>query len=104
MKAQRMAVLFGVCLFLAGLPAVAAAQQTGQSLGDAARKVKEQQKQAPKTKVVWTNDNLPTSATVSVVGQAPQQGNAGECQRSTARREKQGLLTMPATLRRPTLN
>ena len=26
--------------------------------------------------MVWTNDNLPTSATVSVVGQAPQQGNA----------------------------
>lgn len=75
MKAQKAAVMLGICAFLAGLPGIAKAQQTGQSLADAARKAKEQQKQAPKAKVVWTNDNLPTSATVSVVGQA-QEGNA----------------------------
>jgi chromosome segregation ATPase len=75
MKAQKAAVVLGICAFLAGLPAVTRAQQTGQSLADAARKAKEQQKQAPKAKMVWTNDNLPTSATVSVVGQ-PQQGTA----------------------------
>lgn len=77
MKAQKAAVMLGICAFLAGLPGIAKAQQTGQSLADAARKAKEQQKQAPKAKVVWTNDNLPTSATVSVVGQ-PQQGNAAD--------------------------
>ncbi|MFZ3244148.1 MAG: hypothetical protein WA185_03655 [Candidatus Acidiferrales bacterium] len=77
MKAQKAAVILSICAFLVGLPGIAKAQQTGQSLADAARKAKEQQKQAPKAKVVWTNDNLPTSATVSVVGQ-PQQGNAAD--------------------------
>jgi DNA repair exonuclease SbcCD ATPase subunit len=75
MKAQKTAVVLGICATLAGLPVVATAQQSGQSLAEAARKAKEQQKQTPKAKVVWTNDNLPTSATVSVVGQ-PQQGSA----------------------------
>ncbi|MGB6877261.1 MAG: hypothetical protein WBD87_14640 [Candidatus Acidiferrales bacterium] len=82
MRVQRVAMLLGICAFLAGLPAAAAAQQTSQSLGDAARKAKEQQKQAPKAKIVWTNDNLPTSASVSVVGQPSQQdaSNTSEAQ------------------------
>ncbi len=86
MNAQKATVIFGICAFLAGLPAVAKAQQTNQSLADAARKLKEQQKQAPKAKMVWTNDNLPTSATVSVVGQ-PQQGNAASAIQSQSTEE-----------------
>lgn len=76
MRVQSVAALLGMTAFLAGAPGLIAAQQTGQSLGDAARKAKEQQKQAPKAKVVWTNDNLPTSASVSVVGQLPQPESA----------------------------
>lgn len=76
MKARQITVLLSGCVLFISLPAVANAQQTSQSLADAARKVKEQQKQAPQVKTVWTNDNLPTGATVSVVGPAPQQANA----------------------------
>jgi hypothetical protein len=74
MKAQRVVVFLGACALFGGLATFASAQQTSQSVADAARKAKEQQKQAAKAKV-WTNDNIPTSATVSVVGQAPQGGN-----------------------------
>lgn len=76
MRAQRTAILLGICISLMALPPAVSAQQTGQSLGDTAKKAKEQQKQAPKGKV-WTNDNLPTAATVSVVGQAPPENAAG---------------------------
>jgi glucose/arabinose dehydrogenase len=76
MKVQRAALLLAIGVLLAGLPAAVAAQQTSQSLADAARKAKEQQKQAPKAKIVWTNDNLPTTASVSVVGQAAQPADA----------------------------
>lgn len=76
MNGRRVAMFLGACALLGGLPAFVAAQQMSQSVADAARKTKEQQKQATKAKVVWTNDNIPTSATVSVVGQAPQGGTA----------------------------
>jgi glucose/arabinose dehydrogenase len=76
MKVQTIAVLLATGVLLAGLPAAVAAQQTNQSLADAARKAKAQQKQEPKAKIVWTNDNLPTTASVSVVGQTPQPANA----------------------------
>ena len=72
MKLQRLVVLLSVCGFCASMPATSVAQQTSQSAADAAKKAKEQQKPAPKAKV-WTNDNLPTAPTVSVVGQAPPQ-------------------------------
>lgn len=70
MNIRRMAIFAGICVSAAGMAGVSAAQQKTQSVAEAARKAAEQQKQsAPKTGVVWTNDNLPTSATVSVVGQ-----------------------------------
>jgi hypothetical protein len=72
---------------LLGLFATAAAwaapQQTqqDQSVAEAARKAREQQKEAPKAKVTWTNDNIPTTpGGVSVVGQpsaAAPASNAG---------------------------
>lgn len=73
MKLQRQIILLGACGIFATLPATISAREASQSVADAARKAKEQQKQASKPKV-WTNDNLPTSATVSVVGQVPQKG------------------------------
>lgn len=75
MKLRQLIVLFCVCGVFASLPAGSSAQQTSQSAADAARKTKEQQK--PKVKV-WTNDNLPTAATVSIVGQTPQQGDSAK--------------------------
>jgi hypothetical protein len=86
MKARRVAAFLGTCALFGGLATIAGAQQTqqtSQSVADAARKAKEQQKQGAKTKV-WTNDNIPTSATVSVVGQAPQAGNAANQETAAA--------------------
>lgn len=72
MKLQRQIILLCACGIFATLPVAISAQEASQpqSVADAARKAKEQQKPTPKPKV-WTNDNLPTSATVSVVGQVP---------------------------------
>lgn len=72
MRLRRWIVALSACSFLASLPAAISARQASQSAADAARKAKEQ-KQAAKAKV-WTNDDLPTAPTVSVVGEAPQQG------------------------------
>ncbi|MHB8484847.1 MAG: hypothetical protein ACYDCM_03805 [Candidatus Acidiferrales bacterium] len=45
-------------------------QQSSQSVAEAARKAQEKEKEAPRAKTVWTNDNIPnTPGGVSVVGQ-----------------------------------
>jgi hypothetical protein len=45
-------------------------QQSSQSVAEAARKAQEREKEVPKAKTVWTNDNIPnTPGGVSVVGQ-----------------------------------
>ena len=49
-------------------PAPAPAQE---SLADAARKAREQKKEAPKAAKVFTNEDLPSAGGVSTVGQAP---------------------------------
>lgn len=47
-------------------------QQPSDSLVEAARLAREQQKRAPKASVVWTNDNLPNSTgDISIVGPPP---------------------------------
>lgn len=46
------------------------AQEQKPSVAEAARKAREQKKEAPKAKVVFTNDNLPAGGAVSVVGGA----------------------------------
>jgi hypothetical protein len=51
----------------AGAQSTAAAPQQ-QSLGDVARKTREQKKETPKSAKVFTNDNLPTTGGVSTVG------------------------------------
>jgi chromosome segregation ATPase len=75
MKARKTALLLGLFAFVAG-PLPALAQQSGQSLAQKASKVTEQEKAAPKAKIVWTNENLPTSGDVSIVGKVPPQANA----------------------------
>jgi hypothetical protein len=56
-------------LFL--LPLEARAQQPGQSVADAARKAREQRKDAPKAGKVFTNDNIPAAGSVSAIGPPP---------------------------------
>lgn len=53
-------------------------QQSSQSVAEAARKTQQKEKEAPKAKTVWTNDNIPnTPGGVSVVGQpAPSSSSA----------------------------
>jgi hypothetical protein len=65
--------------------------QQGQSLADAARKVREQKKNAPKAAKVFTNDNIPAiSGGVSVVGKAAPApaGEAGAGETKPAPEEK----------------
>ncbi len=68
---QLMVVTLGTSLLFA--PALAFARQGNQdSVADAARKARAEQKTAPKAKLVIDNDNLDTlTGTVSVVGQEP---------------------------------
>jgi hypothetical protein len=54
---------------------VSAPQQ--DSLADAARKAREQQKKESKTPKVFTNDNIPTSGGISTVGVAVTTGDTG---------------------------
>jgi hypothetical protein len=68
---QLMVVALGTSLLFA--PALAFARQGDQdSVADAARKARAEQKTAPKAKMVIDNDNLDTlTGTVNVVGQEP---------------------------------
>ena len=60
-------------------------QQSGQSVAEAARKAKEKEKNAPKAKTVWTNDNIPNSpGEVSIVGQAPAASAASSSENAPA--------------------
>jgi hypothetical protein len=57
---------------LAGLmTSLLAAQQSGDSLADYARKKKNEKQSEPAPKRVYDNDNLPQSEHISVVGQQP---------------------------------
>lgn len=86
----------GAALIILGMGAAAAAgtarphgneqpgQQSGQSVAEAARRAREQQKNAPKAKTVWTNDNIPNSpGELSVVGQ-PAASAAGSSENAPA--------------------
>ncbi len=82
MKTLRVcvAILSGTFM-LAGIVS-AAAQQTGQqkpSLGEIARRLREQKKEASKPAHIWDNDNIPTTPNaVSVVGAPPPQPAAAK--------------------------
>lgn len=75
MRRAKIAVMMaaGVCALVAW-PAIALAapqqQQQGQSVAEAAKKAKDQQKTAPKAQTVWTNDSVGNiQGNVNVVGQ-----------------------------------
>jgi len=86
----------GAALIIMGLGTAAAAraarplpnklgQQSSQSVAEAARKAKEKEKNAPKAKTVWTNDNIPNSpGEVSIVGQAPAASAASSSENASA--------------------
>lgn len=67
----------------AGFAAAPQSSQSSQSVAEAARKAQEKEKEAPKAKTVWTNDNIPnTPGGVSVVGQ-PQPSSSSTAATST---------------------
>jgi hypothetical protein len=74
MKATRLGWIFLMPMVVAPAPPAAAAQQEGTpSVAEASRRAKEQKKNQPKPKQVWTNDNIPKNpGAISVVGQAEQ--------------------------------
>ncbi|HEV3252976.1 MAG TPA: hypothetical protein VG033_01115 [Candidatus Acidoferrales bacterium] len=53
------------------VPLEVRAQQPAPSVADAARKAREEKKEAPKTAKVFTNDNIPGAGSLSVVGPPP---------------------------------
>lgn len=67
-------------------PAQTSSGQTS-SVGDRARKVRQDQKGAPKP-VVFTNENLPRSSTISVVGKTGPATNPAKTQAQAAADEK----------------
>jgi hypothetical protein len=74
MKAIRLGWILLMPMVVAPAPPAAATQQQGTpSVAEAARRAKEQKKNQPKPKQVWTNDNIPKNpGAISVVGQAEQ--------------------------------
>src|SRR5271170_781984 len=76
MKITRLGVVVVVtALCVPGLLGASSAQTSQQqtpSLGDLARRLREQKKDQPKSKQIWTNDNIPTTpGAISIVGVPP---------------------------------
>ncbi|HXT74087.1 MAG TPA: hypothetical protein VN785_09570 [Candidatus Angelobacter sp.] len=74
--AMRCANIAALLIFVPGISSAGFAaapqssQQSSQSVATAARKAQQKEKEAPKSKTVWTNDNIPnTPGGLSVVGQ-----------------------------------
>jgi hypothetical protein len=85
--------------FLIGLSAIARAQAQSASLGDYARSVKQNKPQGTKAPAkVFDNDNLP-SATISVVGTAPQTATdaAKDSQQPDAKADDKTAASTPKT-------
>jgi len=83
MKTQTIGLLLASCGIFA-VPLAARAQQQDQSLAEKARQIREKEKTAPKASVVWTNQNLPTDAALSIVGQISSSTQSNERQASGA--------------------
>lgn len=81
-------------LFL--VPLEARAQQPGQSVADAARKAREQKKEAPKAVKVFTNDNIPGAGSVSVIGPPPAESTAAAKDDKDAGATSPKVVTPPA--------
>lgn len=61
-----------------------------ESLADAARKAREQKKEAPKTVKTFTNDNLPTEGGISTVGGTPSAASTTASSGTSAATEGKG--------------
>ena len=87
----RKTIGFGFLALLVCLPLRAQQQNsqqssTGDPVADAARKAKEQKKDAPKPKRVYTEDDLVTKKTdISVVGSAPTDSSTGQIDSTAAK-------------------
>lgn len=65
-------VVLGVALSASAAMAAAQGEQSQPSLGDVARKSREQKKPSPRPVHVWTNEDLPTTpGAISIVGTPP---------------------------------
>lgn len=73
MKTHTIGLLLASCGIFA-VPLAAHAQQQDQSLAEKARQIREKEKTTTKPNVVWTNQNLPTDAALSIVGIAQSSG------------------------------
>jgi len=74
----RLAALLALAIF-AVLPALAQQDQSADPVADAARKAREQKKNAPPPKKVYTNDDIPSAAQT---GPAPAANPSGDASQS----------------------
>ncbi len=89
MKFHKIGILLAGCGIFA-VPLAVCAQQQDQSLAEKARQVREKEQNAPQAKMVWTNQNLPTNAALSIVGRVtpPAESAATPQAAATAQSEK----------------
>ena len=83
MKTQTIGLLLASCGIFA-VPLVARGQQQDQSLAEKARQIREKEKAAPKPNIIWSNQNLPTNAALSIVGQVSSTAQNSDSQESAA--------------------
>ena len=83
MKTHTIGLLLASCGIFA-VPLATHAQQQDQSLAEKARQIREKEKTSPKASVVWTNQNLPTDAALSIVGQVSSGAPSSAAQDSAA--------------------
>jgi hypothetical protein len=65
------------------------------TLAEAARKAREQRKEAPKAARVFTNDNIPTAGGISAVGTAPEPAASGKGAEGQAKTGASAASTSP---------
>ncbi len=82
---KRLLLILGI---FAVLSCVAAAQTTGQSLGDVARQLRSHK--GPAAGKVYTNDNLPTNAPITILGTAPAPEETDKTKAASAGGEAKG--------------
>jgi predicted RNase H-like nuclease (RuvC/YqgF family) len=73
----RLAALLALATF-AALPALAQQDQSADPVADAARKAREQKKNAPPPKKVYTNDDIPSAAQTGPAPSAKPSGDASQ--------------------------
>ena len=94
-EAAMRRIICGVVYGLVVTACALAQSEQGPSLGDFARQQRAVKKQT-KARTVYTNDNMPTTATISIVGEAPEQPAAEKDAKEAGSTDKNAKPADPA--------